>query len=331
MFRVVKRKVHPTSYVYLASSGISNRLKLLNQYSGHVYAFIGSKIVLVASVQFKNLTGPGGEIKPGETLMEGIARELDEEVPFLADKIMKQLKNGNAVGAWRQSSRGFHNTFMVTLEDLTEQEFYILNEQHMLRVEDEKQNLNRKDHLETDGGMVLVEWNSLLDAIADWEKNGDEPAIKDQAFPLRGAVMFAVAELPFLFKLSKLASYDQRIFNWTQNYYQNFDGVWGIQDNQAVCLSCINCSKVRQMEDNFLQAGLFAKEEELIMRDPNYRVRATNRFLCFKCFQAHLNVLNMVNMTGDDRCFALSLRPLEQYALKIEEQAKRELQNQSNY
>lgn len=187
---------------------ILSRLSLRGQFSGHVYVVCGSALLLLKSIKHNNVMAPGGIIGAEETLGQGLKRELKEEFGPVKPYVMKQLTKGNAVGIWRKTERfGFHNSFVLPRITEAQTESYMLD--YRTRLEAEKAGPNRKEYLEGDGGIVLVELSEIERAVGD-SSDSAEPVVKcrrlaDQGqeliedhVPLRRAIMPALALLPEL-------------------------------------------------------------------------------------------------------------------------------------
>ena len=263
----------PSPFVYMTTpASIEARLRRVDEHSAHVYVVYNDCVLMLHSLRQGKICGPGGKVDRGETLLEGLTRELHEEIPVLAEFILSRL--GNAVGMWRRSEAGVHNTFLI---EATPADFDVWAKCDQLKaaIEHEKSTLNRLEYMEADGGIVLAPIDSMIRRISDWKHTGQkgDPQLECYVGPMERNYMalrriFApyVEELTTLRRLLQLPQVVRNAFDVVQGYYKIFS------DNALLEAGgtryCVHCGTERFDTSRYkLMCGLCGAGHEVCVRD----------------------------------------------------------------
>lgn len=262
---------------------------------------------MVKSLKFDNsVFGIGGELKKEETVLDGLFREAKEEAPSIAEILLEVLKNEKrAVGMYRESRRGIHSTFLISLPD--DFDFDKAKMKHDNIVAMEKADLNRADYLETDGGLLAVPLYVFYTAVASGI-NGGEMVLPDVGI-LRKIVYPVFNELLTLIPFKDRDYGAQAAVVKTHSFYKHFLNVWGISGVEAVCMECLHCKAVKWNVADFLHNGL--SDGKLRLFCPS----------CSASWHRSLSALKQAAYFDDKMDFlALANAPLREYTGRIEAQ-----------
>lgn len=312
----------PTPYVFIPPTEVVKRLSLPGQYSGHVYVLWNDYVLMLRTIKHNNLFGPGGLINPEETLLQGIKRELQEELPLLARPVMKSLTEGKAAGIWRQTRFGVHNTFVVRHEDnrqdpTDESMLYQLMTDYEIVLEKERNGANRPDYLEGDGGIVFVKTSTLQETVNKYISQGRDDRIpylmecltltEQKEYPIRDKILPAMEEMSNLMELLKMGRELSLAFGVTQQYLKHFTpNQWCVFGENVQCRQCLGCHSDRTTLAEFLADG---------------SGRGQN-LMCPTCAHGHYVALNVLATFGN-QWVELAQQPIAFWNKKVMESKER--------
>ena len=246
----------PTPFIYVtAPASIDTRLGRVGDFSAHVYIAYENNILML---RHGNVTRSGGTLNPDETVLTGLTRILNEEMPVFTDFILSRLRN--AVGMWCQTEEGVHNTFLIEAKPT---DFDVWAKCAELRREKETSN-------RSDGELVLVPLEPMVKSISDWKHSGQvgDPKIecyvdamernflpfRSNFLPLRNVIVPVVGELKTLLRLARTPVIHQA-FATTQAYYKYFaNNAMMILDNDPISRVCVSCGVDRTARDDFARS-----------------------------------------------------------------------------
>jgi 8-oxo-dGTP pyrophosphatase MutT (NUDIX family) len=315
---IMKTPSLPTPYVFIPPTEVVKRLSLPGQYSGHVYVLWRDYVLMLRTIKHNNLFGPGGLINSGETLLHGIQRELEEELPILASPVMKSLMDGKAAGIWRQTRFGVHNTFVVRHDDNSqdptdESMLHLIMRDYEDVLINERNGLNRPDYLEGDGGLVFVKTNTLLGTIVKYilnKRDDKTPYLMEcltldgqKEYPIRDKILPAMEEMSNLMELLKVDQELSRAFGDTQHYLKFFiSNQWRVLGDNVQYLYCLGCHTQRMSIAEF-------------EGDSNGRGQ---NLMCPSCAHGHYTALNSLAKFGEN-WLAMAQQPLQIWNRKVED------------
>jgi 8-oxo-dGTP pyrophosphatase MutT (NUDIX family) len=251
----------PTPFIYAASpDAVAGRLRRVGDFSAHVYIEYEHRILMLHSLRHGNIMGPGGKLNPDETVLAGLTRELNEEMPVLTEFILSRLHDKSTVGMWRQTKAGVHNTFLIEAKP-SDFDVWAKRAELQAVIDREKATLNRPDYLEADGGLVLVPLEPMVRSISDWKHSGQDgdpkiecyiDAMERNYLPLRSIIVPVVEELKTLVRLSQLPMAVRLAFTTVQLGYAHFAGNEMITlDGDPISRLCVSCGINRAIRDDF--------------------------------------------------------------------------------
>lgn len=247
----------PTPFIYVTdSSKIKQRLERRGDFSAHVYIAYGNSVIMLHSLRHGNVMGAGGKLDPNETVLAGLIRELNEEIPVLTEFIASRLQDKTTVAMWRQTNAGVHNTFLIEANSI---DFDVWEKRVELQaaIEREKATQNRPDYLEADGGLVLVPIEELSNLTRDGNpeiecRTGPNERCR---LPLRNVIVPVVSELKLLVQLARSPEAIRVAFGRVQLFYNNFAGNTIVtMDDAPISRICVSCGTNRAIQDDFAKS-----------------------------------------------------------------------------